>query len=307
MFHPANYLIAFIAFLFRFDIYSAMYARISTNVLRTTINNPARDILMGLFPAEYRPLLRPFLRGTVVRIGVLLGSGFIMLFEGTLHPRWLSVVGVVFAGMWVASSIWLKKAYSAILLDLVSQKVLDLKSLETGDMGRIFQDKRSKEQLLEACRAADGQACVWYAEMMASQALSGADEAILELVKQKDEETAIGLLPLVKPELGDKALAVYRELADPKKPKLCAALADAASRLPGNINREFLESLAGQDERVDVQGAGGGRLVPARRQAIWCHDRRLAGLGLCRRKGGGSHGRRGARAMRPMCPNSGKC
>ena len=260
MFHPANYLIAFMAFLFRFDIYSAMYARISTNVLRTTINNPARDILMGLFPAEYRPLLRPFLRGTVVRLGILLGSGFIMLFEGALHPRWLSAVGVLFAGMWVASSIWLKKSYSAILLDLVSQKVLDLKSLETGDMGRIFQDRRSKDQLLEACRKADGQACVWYAEMMTSQALEGADEEILQLLKEKDEGTVIGLLPLVGPEMGEKALTVYRELADPKKPKLCAALAVAASRLPGEANREFLERLAQGVEQVEVQALAVGGL-----------------------------------------------
>ena len=75
MFHPANYAIAFLGFLFRFDIVTAMYARLSTRVLLVTINNPARNILVGLFPDEFRALLRPFLRGTVVRVGILLGSG----------------------------------------------------------------------------------------------------------------------------------------------------------------------------------------------------------------------------------------
>jgi ATP/ADP translocase len=54
MFHPFNYILAFIAFLFRFDIFSAMYARVSTRVLATTINNPARAVLMSLFPVSYR-------------------------------------------------------------------------------------------------------------------------------------------------------------------------------------------------------------------------------------------------------------
>ncbi|MCK5098974.1 MAG: cyclic nucleotide-binding protein, partial [Desulfobacteraceae bacterium] len=66
MFHPFNYMIAFMAFLFRFDFISAMYARLSTNIIRTTINVPANSILIGLFPKSYRGMIRPFLRGTVV-------------------------------------------------------------------------------------------------------------------------------------------------------------------------------------------------------------------------------------------------
>ncbi|MFW6055196.1 MAG: Npt1/Npt2 family nucleotide transporter, partial [Thermodesulfobacteriota bacterium] len=60
MFHPFNYMIAFMAFLLRFDIFSAVYARMSTNILRTTINIPANSILIGLFPESYRSLVRPF-------------------------------------------------------------------------------------------------------------------------------------------------------------------------------------------------------------------------------------------------------
>jgi len=62
MFHPFNYMLAFLAFLLKFNIFSAMYARISTIVLRTTINNPARAVLVGLVPPEYRAVIRPFLR-----------------------------------------------------------------------------------------------------------------------------------------------------------------------------------------------------------------------------------------------------
>ncbi len=276
MFHPANYIIAFLALLLRFDIVSAMYQRISTNTLRTTINNPARDILMGLFPADQRPLMRPFLRGTVVRIGVLVGSGFIMLCEGNLHPRYLSVVGIIFGVGWMATSVWLKRDYSKILLDLVARNVLDLKSLENSDLGKIFQDKRSQRQLMDACREAQGQTCVWYAEMLTSQSLRGADDGILELLAGKDEETVTGLLPLVPPSAGAKALAVYRQLADPRKPLLSAALARAATRLPDGMGHPFLAELLAGNEDLLVQAEAVAGSIPKTPPATG-HDPGLAG------------------------------
>jgi hypothetical protein len=73
-------------FLLRFDIFSAMYARISTNILRTTMNNPARAILMGLFPVSYRAVIRPFLRGTVVRVWDFARFGHYHGLGGPLSP-----------------------------------------------------------------------------------------------------------------------------------------------------------------------------------------------------------------------------
>ena len=154
MFHPCNYVLAFLAFLLKFDVFSAIYARISTNVIRT-VNNPARDILMGLFPMELRAVVRPFLRGTVVRIGILLGSACTIASQELFQPRYLSIVGILVGLAWVLSSIWLKKAYSGILLDLVSRNVIDLKSLEEEDVNRMFQDKQAQSQLVEACLSSE--------------------------------------------------------------------------------------------------------------------------------------------------------
>lgn len=90
MFHPFNYLLAFTAFLLRFDVFSAVYARMSTSILRTTINSPANSILIGLFPGSYRDMIRPFLRGTVVRLALLTGSALILISTPLFHPRYLS-------------------------------------------------------------------------------------------------------------------------------------------------------------------------------------------------------------------------
>lgn len=255
MFHPINYVIAFGAFLFNFSIYSAMYARISTRVLLVTINNPARNILVGLFPDQFRALLRPFLRGTVVRIGILIGSGVIFFSEHWFHPRWLSLVGMAVGLCWVASSIWLKRSYSDILLGLIGSNVIDLKSLEEQDVGVIFKDKRAQEQLVEACLNSQGRACLWYAQMMRTQQVPDLDQHLLQLIRTKDEKTAIELLPLIPKSAGEAAVAAYAELADPAKPRLSAALAAAAARLPWDVSGGFLQQLFDQqsDPRVQAQ------------------------------------------------------
>ena len=253
MFHPANYAIAFLGFLFRFDIVTAMYARLSTRVLLVTINNPARNILVGLFPDEFRALLRPFLRGTVVRVGILLGSGVIFLSEHLVHPRWLSLVGLVVSLTWVATSIWLKRSYSDILLGLIGRNVIDLRSLQDQDVGAIFKDKRAQDQLVEACMASRGKACLWYAEMMKAQQVPEVEEHLLKLIQTKDEKTAISLLPLIPKGTGAKALETYQALADPAKPVLTAALAAAAGRLPLEESASFLRKLLDQEQDLRVQ------------------------------------------------------
>lgn len=288
MFHPANYMIAFMALLARFDIFSAMYSRISTSVLRDTINNPAREVLMGLFPPQNRAVMKTFLRGTVVRIGIILGSAATMLCQGLIHPRYLSIVGLVFGSGWVAVSIWLKKAYPRILLDLISKDTVDLKSLERSDLEDLFQDRDAQTQLTLACRQAQGADCVWYAEMLRGREVEGLDQLLLELLPGKDQDAVLGLLPLVSPQAGSKALEVYARLADPANPELCRALAQAAGRQGAEqaeaLLRQFLDPKYDLGTQAQAM-IGLYRHDPqamARRIADWLEadtlERRLAGV-----------------------------
>ena len=214
MFHPINYVIAFLAFLFRFDIFSAMYARLSTAVLRDTINNPARGVLMGLFPVEYRASIRPFLRGTVVRVGTLTGSGIIMFGEKLWHPRYLSLFAVTCIAFWIYSTIALKRKYSQILLDLISRNMLDLKSLEEADVSQIFMDKKMKAQLTGAFESSRGKTCLWYANLIKSLGIKDLDRHILGIIGRQDEPTRIGLLNLLTKEAGQEAVQVLESLAE---------------------------------------------------------------------------------------------
>ena len=243
MFHPMNYMLAFLAYLLKFDIVSAMYARVSTTVLRTTMNNPARAILMGLFPISYRAVIRPFLRGTVVRIGILIGSGIIMISEGLFTPRYLSIAAMVFVAGWIATTFYLKKSYPRILLDLISRNILDLKSLEDKDVGSVFADKKIQSELLESFLAAKGNDCLWHARLLKSQGIENFDAQILKVLRENDDKTRIELLSMLSAEVGREAIPAFRELADPENSQLTLALAKAAERMDPAISNVFCQEL----------------------------------------------------------------
>ncbi|MCG6877955.1 MAG: cyclic nucleotide-binding domain-containing protein [Deltaproteobacteria bacterium] len=253
MFHPINYMIAFLAFLLRFDIFSAMYARISTNILRTTMNNPARAILMGLFPVSYRAVIRPFLRGTVVRVGILIGSGIIMVSEGLYPPRYLSIAAMIFVGAWIMTTFVLKKSYPRILLDLISNNMLDLKSLEEKDADSVFADKSIRNRLLETFLASKGEDCLWHARILKAQNIENLDAHILRVLDNNDDKTKIELLAMLSPEAGDAAIARLRELVDPEKMDLTIAVVQAANRLSGESAREFCGEVFETIESPDVR------------------------------------------------------
>jgi TLC ATP/ADP transporter len=232
MFHPANYILAFLAFLFRFDIFAAMYARMSTMVLRTTINNPARNILIGLIPESLRSVLRPFLRGTVVRIGLLLGSGMILISEKFFHPRYLSLIAIPFAAAWLVSVFSLKRGYSKILLGLVSEGMFDLKALEETDMEHVFSGKEINSRLLQAFLDSRGSRSLWYARLLKALGIKDLDQHLLVSLGFQDDRTRIGLVELLSPESGKKAASLLMDLAKSEKNQdLTVAALQAVNRL----------------------------------------------------------------------------
>ena len=253
LFHPFNYMLVFLAFLLRFDIFSAIYARVSTNVIRTTMNNPARAVLMGLFPLEYRAMIRPFLRGTVVRIGILVGSGIIMVSEGLFSPRYLSIVAMIFVGGWIFSSLVLKKSYSQILLDLISRNMLDLKSLEEKEVGSVFADKQIQSGLVKTFLSSRGDDCLWHARILKSQGVKDLDSHILTVLKQNDDKTRIELLHMLSPDAGEQSIPLFKELVATENRDLTVAVVKAANRLPAGLSHDFCKEVFETSQDPDVK------------------------------------------------------
>ncbi len=197
MFHPFNYVLAFMAFLFRFDVIAAIYARMSTQILRTTINIPAVAVVTGLFPESYRAFVRPFLRGTVVRIGLFLGSTLILISDKLFHPRYLSLVALPFVLAWLSAPFWLKRRYTAILTDLVSGDMSDLKSMETKDIHQLFRDPAMRRKLRDDFAGSSPEDCMWYGQLLKSVGDDQLDRLVLEKLHGAQPETQIQLMELL--------------------------------------------------------------------------------------------------------------
>ncbi len=260
MFHPFNYLMAFFAFLMRFDVFSAIYARMSTNILRTTINIPANAVLMGLFPESYRSLVRPFLRGTVVRIGLFVGSGLILLSEPLFHPRFLSLAAFPFVVAWIVGPFVLKKRYADILLDLVATNVLDLKTMEEKDIKGLFAEKRIRSQLAEFFLSADGKDALWYGRLMKTVSPQELDDLIVKKIQTVDDETKIALLDLLSSGAGARAEPVILKLYDPENTPLSRALVRTAGRMEGGDFRELFQNALETSIDLNVKACALGGL-----------------------------------------------
>ena len=253
MIHPVNYVLAFVALFLRFDWYMAAWARLSTNVLKTTIHLPARAVLTGLLPADQRAVMMPFLRGYAIKAGQLMGAGIMVIFNQLFHPRYLTLVALPFVIAMAITPYILKRNYSKILLDLISKKMLDLKSMEMNDVKELFRDKTIRKQLIDYFRTTREKESLWYAGLLKTLAVEELDMNILRMLKDQDDHTRIGLLALLSSAPGKEADEVFTGMVDYRKPALMAAIITAANRLDLALSRELNQEAYQESDSPEVR------------------------------------------------------
>jgi len=246
LFHPVNYLLVFLGFLFRFDLFSAMYARFSTNVIRTTFNQPVNNMLIGIFPDEYRSKIRPFLRGVVARAGLITGSSLILLTTTVLPADYLSMVALPFVFAWIATVIFLKFKYAALIIRLLASDFLDLRSTEADVIKKLFQDKRIQDKLLENFRSSRGIDAFFHARLLRYLGMENLDNHILNSLKYQDSPTVIQLLPLISGNCGDRFFRVLKKLINVADEPLTLAMIRVVKPRNTKACRNFYQILEKQ-------------------------------------------------------------
>lgn len=253
MFHPLNYLLAFSAYLFQFNIFSAIYAGTSVGVIRRTINGPASAALYGLLLPKDRTMLRSFLRGTVVRCGILVGSAIVWIGGGAMHPRYLSLLALGFVLAWLAGTFLLKRRYSQILFDIVRGKLPDFYRMSKRDLRELFHGVKVGPVLLGRLRESTGDETLWYADLLHKNRVSGLDEVILKKLPELDDATRIRLLPYLSEQKGEQVMSVFRQLVDPARPELLVALARTARRFAAGIPPAMEKDIFDQSDDPEVK------------------------------------------------------
>ncbi len=261
MFHPFNYILVFMVFLFRFDALGAMYARMSSNIIRTTINIPATAVVTGLFPESYRAMVRPFLRGTVVRLGLFLGSGLILISENLFHPRYLSFVALPFVLAWLVAPFVLKRRYAGILLDLIDDDGMDLHTLNTDELQQVFKDRDVQLHLLDRFWRESGENRLWIGQLLKPIGLKDLDDHVLAMLDQDQPvRIRIGLVDLLSDQAGPAAVNTFKNLIDTGAPQLIVAMIDAGQRMSKDVLAPFFEAVYQSRLPLDVKARALGVL-----------------------------------------------
>jgi hypothetical protein len=243
MFHPFNYVIAFLAFLLRFDLIAAMYARMSTNILRTTINVPANAMMMGLFPESYRALVRPFLRGTVVRIALFVGSGLILISDTLFHPRYLSLVALPFVLGWLTAPLLLKKKYAAILTDLLKQNQLDLNTMKPSEIEQLFRGRKIQNQLKNTLKDSPPEAVLWYAQLLKQLKYPDLDNYLLSRIRALDVDDQLALLEMLSDRPSKEVIDQLNSLTQDGSTAITVGVLQAMNRITKNQTADFDRKL----------------------------------------------------------------
>ncbi len=269
MIHPVNYLLAFLALMLRFDILAAMYARFSTEVFKTTLNNPARAILYNFFPSHMRAMVRVFLRGTVVRASDLAGSGLLIALKGVIPPQLLSLVAAPLVGLWILTSFLIRRNYPSMLVKVLLERQIDWERLEKMDLRVVAQDVRSLEALQRGLGDSREEVALLCAEVLAQVRPPGWTSWILEALPGKSIDFQRRLLAaLPQEEAGKEAIPLIQEMLPAADPGLLEGLLGTLVRLaPESSSALFKQYLDHPEPAVRVQ-AMAGLLAGRDQQAI---------------------------------------
>ncbi|MGB5993198.1 MAG: HEAT repeat domain-containing protein, partial [Desulfobacterales bacterium] len=258
LFHPANYFLAFGSLFLRFDIISGIYARFSTETLKTTLNNPARTVLYNFFPEKSRALIRVFLRGAVVRISDFTGSGLLILIKGLIDPRWLSIVAAPLTLIWLFTNIRFKKAYPSILLQTLAEKHIDWSNLEDVNLKALFNDKRLLNKLKQRIANAKPEIAAFYAEILAAAKPPGWADTLIDALSAQPLKTQKQMLSLLVPEDTESALDKLILLTRSASPELLSVLLETLARIAPQRCSSVMEAFWDHsDRRVQIEALSG--------------------------------------------------
>ncbi len=257
--HPINYLLAFVALMLRFDILAAMYARFSTEVLKTALNNPARAILYNFFPPHTRAMVRVFLRGTVVRSSDLAGSGLLMALKGIVPPQFLSLVAAPLVGLWILTSFLIRRNYPSMLVKVLLERQIDWERLEQIDLRAVGQDTRSVEALRERLKDPREEVTLLCAELLSLVKPPGWARWVVEALPGRSQGLRKKLLAsLPQDESTLEVISLMETMLARSDSQLLGDLLEAIARLaPDSSYPIFQQYLNHSDPEVRIQAMAG--------------------------------------------------
>jgi len=160
--HPINFTVLFTSLTAFFNIYVAMYGQFTVILIQRAIAGPVNKILYSILPADLISWSRTFIRGTVLKIGMLTGALLMIALKPVVDVHYFSLIAVVFAAYWVVETLIFRKHYKRILKQVIVEEQIDFDQIESVrtfdsggaamELGPVSVEDRVEEEVLHDYR-----------------------------------------------------------------------------------------------------------------------------------------------------------
>lgn len=130
MVHPINFSILFAGLVAFFNIYVACYGQFTVILIQRAVAGPVNKILYSVVPRALQAWSRYFIRGTVLKIGMFIGSLTMIALKPVLDPQDFAYIALAVAVYWIFETVLFRKEYSRILKQVIVEDDIDFDQIE---------------------------------------------------------------------------------------------------------------------------------------------------------------------------------
>lgn len=229
---------------------TAFTAKFIDNTLFFTVQGSAFQLLFNPLPLDRRPRIRAFVEGCYRPL--MNGIAALLLVAGSrlLTPRQISVCAVIAAGVWIASSLKVRRGYIEALVENLG-KATAAQRLSAADALAKITNPSSLARLADAIRTAPAESAVPAILLLERFGQPQTQSVLMDLLEHPEARiraTAVAALG----RLGNRALVVHlnRLLQDPDPRTRANAVEACVLADPATVRGGLEQRLDDQADRV---------------------------------------------------------
>ncbi len=128
---PINFGALFTALTASFSLHTAVIGQFVTRLVQQAVAGPVNKVLFNLVPRQVAGWTRVFVRGTVVKAGMLLGAVMMMALKPVLSPQQLSPLAAAIAFYWIWETFAFKRHFRQSLKQVIAHDAVDFDRIDS--------------------------------------------------------------------------------------------------------------------------------------------------------------------------------
>ncbi|MCL5124568.1 MAG: MFS transporter [Deltaproteobacteria bacterium] len=128
---PLNFAALFGSLVMFFNIYVAAYGQFTSLLIQRAVAGPINKVFFNIVPSDLISWSRTFIRGTVLKVGMLTGSMIMIILKPVMIPEQFSFIAVGLSLFWLYETFVFRKHYKKTLKQVIVEKEIDFDQIES--------------------------------------------------------------------------------------------------------------------------------------------------------------------------------